>query len=142
MMCVPRDAVRGGDRPALELELERTPEAPSLARAAVLDFCRGRELSPSTMATIALLVSETVTNAVIHPEVAPPGRISFRARWSEAAIRIEVRDQGYGFTPKPRDPNQVKGGYGLYLLDKEAARWGVESEPHTAVWFEVAPGPG
>jgi anti-sigma regulatory factor (Ser/Thr protein kinase) len=137
-MSTPRDAVREGDRRALDLELERTPEAPSLARAAIVGFCQDRELSPSALATITLLVSEIVTNAVVHPKLEPPGTIGFHARTGEAVIRVEVSDPGAGFTPKPRDPARLEGGYGLYLLEKESARWGVKSAPQTVVWFEVA----
>lgn len=140
MMSAPSDATREGDCPVLALEFKRNPMAPSLARAAILGFCQDREFSPSTMATITLLVSEIVTNAVIHPDVDPPGMIGFNAHCGEALVRVEVSDQGYGFTPKPRAPDQLEGGYGLYLLDKEALRWGIESAPHTTVWFEVAAG--
>jgi anti-sigma regulatory factor (Ser/Thr protein kinase) len=137
-MPTPRNAVREGDRPVLDLELERNAEAPSLARAAIAGFCRDRELAPSTMATITLLVSEVVTNAVIHPRADAAGSINFSARHGEALIRIEVSDPGKGFKPKARDPARLEGGYGLYLVDKEATRWGVESTPRTTVWFEVA----
>jgi anti-sigma regulatory factor (Ser/Thr protein kinase) len=138
MIPVCRDPLRGDDRPVLKLELERNLEAASLARAAIAGFCEDREFSPSTMATLALLVSEVVTNAVIHPDVEPPGMVGLYARLDEERVRIEVSDPGQGFTPEPRDPSRLEGGYGLYLLEKEAASWGVKQEPHTTVWFEVA----
>jgi anti-sigma regulatory factor (Ser/Thr protein kinase) len=138
MMHAPKDAVREDDRPVLDLELERNTEAPSLARAAISGFCQDRDLSPSTLATIMLLVSEVVTNAVIHPPVEPPGTIGIHAARGEGVIRIEVTDPGSGFTPKHRDPDLAGGGYGLYLLEKESARWGVKPAPRTVVWFEVA----
>jgi anti-sigma regulatory factor (Ser/Thr protein kinase) len=84
-----------------------------------------------------LLVSEIVTNAVVHPEVDPPGKVELFAQLGKEVIRVEVSDQGTGFTPRKRNPGQLGGGFGLYLLDKESARWGVESTPHTKVWFEV-----
>jgi anti-sigma regulatory factor (Ser/Thr protein kinase) len=126
------------DPSTLEIELERTVDAPSLARAAIVSFCQDSESSPSTIASLMLLVSETVTNAVIHPKVNPPGKIGLFARRGQEMIRVEVSDEGSGFTPTPRKPGQLGGGFGLYLLDKESARWGVESTPHTTVWFEVA----
>jgi anti-sigma regulatory factor (Ser/Thr protein kinase) len=133
-----KDAAREDDRPALRLQLERNEEAASLARAAVLGFCEGRELAPVTIATLTLLTSETVTNAVIHPDVDPPALIGLYARFGRDTIRIEVSDQGSGFIPPRRDPNRREGGYGLYLVDKESERWGVEQAPHTIVWFELA----
>jgi anti-sigma regulatory factor (Ser/Thr protein kinase) len=138
MMTLRTDPVRGDDRSTLQLELERDLETPALARAAIVGFCESRGFSPSTLATLTLLVSEVVTNAVIHPDVEPPGTVGLYARLDEEGVRVEVRDRGQGFTPEPRDPNRLGGGYGLYLLEKEAASWGVEQGPQTTVWFEVA----
>lgn len=126
------------DPSVLELELERNVEAPALARAAIVGFCQDSDSSPSTIATVMLLVSETVTNAVVHPDAKPPGTIALYARLDKEVIRVEVSDDGRGFTPKARTPGQLGGGFGLYLLEKESARWGVESTPQTKVWFEVA----
>jgi anti-sigma regulatory factor (Ser/Thr protein kinase) len=137
MMSISKDAVREDDVPVLELQLERTSEAPSLARAAVAGFSDDRGLSPSTISTLVLLVSEIVTNAVIHPDADLPGMISLCARLDHGTVRIEVSDPGSGFTPSPRDPDHLAGGYGLYLLDKQSARWGVEPTPRTRVWFEL-----
>jgi anti-sigma regulatory factor (Ser/Thr protein kinase) len=133
-----RTATSRGDPSTLELELERNVEAPALARAAIVGFCQDSESSPSTIATVMLLVSETVTNAVIHPDVSPPGKIGLYARLDRQVIRVEVTDEGNGFVPRPREPGHLGGGFGLYLLEKESARWGVENAPRTTVWFEVA----
>jgi len=134
-MPVSEDALRGNDH--LRLDLERNDEAPSLARAAILGFCEDRELSPSTLATLVLLTSEIVTNAVIHPDVEPPGLIRVYAQINHETIRIEVSDSGNGFVPHPRHHERLDGGYGLYLVEKEATRWGVEQAPQTTVWFEL-----
>jgi anti-sigma regulatory factor (Ser/Thr protein kinase) len=132
----PKDAVRENDFPVLSLQFERNDEAPARARAAVLGFCEDR-LSPGMIATLVLLTSEIVTNAVIHPDLDPPGLIKLYARINDGTIRIEVSDEGSGFTPRPRDPDRLEGSYGLYLVDKQAARWGVEQAPNTTVWFEL-----
>jgi anti-sigma regulatory factor (Ser/Thr protein kinase) len=85
-----------------------------------------------------LLVSEIVTNAVIHPDVKPSARVRVRARVTRGIIRVEIKDQGSGFTPRPRDASRSQGGYGLYLLDDEALRWGVRQHDGNTVWFEVS----
>jgi anti-sigma regulatory factor (Ser/Thr protein kinase) len=84
-----------------------------------------------------LLVSEIVINAVRHPDARHGEDIGFAARLHRDFIRIEVTDQGGGFTPRPRDPDQIGGGYGLFLLEKQARRWGVAQQGGTTVWFEV-----
>jgi anti-sigma regulatory factor (Ser/Thr protein kinase) len=131
------NTARGEGPTTLRLELEPTREAPALARAAIAGFTEGRELDPATLATIALLVSEIITNAVIHPAVEGPAKIALYAHMTDEAIRIEVTDQGEGFTPAPRDPDSASGGYGLFLVEQEAARWGIERADGNTVWFEI-----
>lgn len=121
----------------LSLELAQDLDAPAQARAAITGFCAHRGIDPTTLATLTLLVSETVTNAVIHPDVDKPTTIGFYARVAPRLVAVKVTDHGRGFTPKPRDPAQIGGGYGLYLLDKTASRWGVETLHQTTVWFEL-----
>lgn len=136
-MPPPPKATRGNDRRCVELELERNGTAPLLARAAVAGLCRDAGASSSTIAKVTLLVSEVVTNAVIHPELNPPGKISLCARLQKEAIRVEVVDGGSGFTPPQRGPQAPGGGYGLAILAQGSKRWGVEGGSKTTVWFEV-----
>jgi hypothetical protein len=46
------------------LDLDRNREAPALARAAITGFSADRGFSETTLATLNLLVSEIITNAV------------------------------------------------------------------------------
>lgn len=127
-----------GQSPVLALDLETNVQAPSVARAAIVGFSENRDLGESTMATLRLLVSEIVTNAVIHPEVEDPGDIRLRAQIAGDMIRVEVTDGGDGFEPRPRDPMRTDRGFGLYLLEQQAERWGVEHADSTTVWFELS----
>ncbi len=136
-MPPPTKATRGADRRCIELELERNGTAPLLARAAIAGLCREAGSSSGTIAKVTLLVSEVVTNAVIHPELNPPGKIGLSARLGKEAIRVEVSDGGSGFTPPQRAPLSPGGGYGLAILAQGSDRWGVEGGPTTTVWFEV-----
>jgi anti-sigma regulatory factor (Ser/Thr protein kinase) len=127
--------------PTLRMSLQRDPQAPSLARAAVAGFTERSEIPSTELATLTLLVSELVSNAVLHSDAPPASGIVLRARLLDKdAVRVEVIDRGSGFTATPRDPEQQMGGYGLYLVDKQATRWGVdrEREGGTRVWFEIA----
>jgi anti-sigma regulatory factor (Ser/Thr protein kinase) len=126
------------EQSVLDVELEQNREAPSLARAAIASFSENRDLDAATLATLTLLVSEVVTNAVIHPDVEPPGGIRLSARIAAGVIRVEVTDEGSGFTPQPRDPAKSDRGYGLYLLEHQASAWGVKRQPVNTVWFELS----
>ena len=131
---------RGPEQPVegIDLDLERNPDAPSVARAAIVGFCQNRKVPSGAVAILMLLVSEIVTNAVIHPDAPRETSIGFSARIQPNSVRIEVTDQGSGFTPRPRDPDQLSGGYGLYLLQEQAKRWGLNQQNGTTVWFEVS----
>lgn len=131
--------VRAGGNPSvLSLDLEPNPEAPFVARAAITGFCEHLESARPVLSTLVLLVSEVVTNAVVHPDLIEPAEIRFCARVANHRIRVEVTDCGSGFTPRPRDPGQAGGGYGLYLVSEAASSWGVDRENGTTVWFEMA----
>lgn len=137
-MTVPSEIQRHDDQRGLQLALRQNREAPSLARAAIAGFSEDRDMDAATLATLTLLVSEVVTNAVIHPNLESPGDIQLSARIAGGMIRVEVTDEGSGFTPKPRDPAQSDRGYGLYLLEQQATSWGVEQQTGNTVWFELA----
>ncbi len=122
---------------SLVLELERNAEAPSIARAAVAGRFEDL-LSASLRQTLLLLVSEVVSNAVLHSPAAPDAPILLTAHASSEAVRVTVTDAGGGFTPPPRKPLNERGGHGLYLVDKTATDWGVDRVGGTRVWFELA----
>jgi anti-sigma regulatory factor (Ser/Thr protein kinase) len=125
------------DASALEIGLERDAQAPALARAALAGFFAERRIDPDALATLRLLVSEVVSNAVIHSDAPSSSEILLFARMlDDGGVRVEVTDRGSGFTLKPRDPDR-HGGYGLYLLEKQATRWGVDGRDGTRVWFEI-----
>jgi len=49
-----------------------------------------------------------------------------------------VSDRGTGFQRRVRVPERGSGsGWGLYLVDQLADRWGVSREEATRVWFEI-----
>lgn len=126
------------DNSALTLVVEQNNSAPALARAAISAFCENRDVPEPVLATVKLLVSEVVTNAVTHPDVEPPANVRLLARLDPDVLRVEVTDEGSGFDPVPRDPSQAGSGFGLFLVDKEAVRWGVDEIGGNRVWFEVA----
>lgn len=126
------------DRSSLRLWLARDPQAPSLARAALRTFSEQADVAAVDGATLALLVSELVSNAVLHSDAPPASGIVVRAVLLEqGAIRVEVVDAGSGFTGAPRNRVRSTGGYGLSLVDMQASRWGIDRDGGTRVWFEL-----
>lgn len=142
MIFVSEHAADSQDLRTMRVSLERDPQAPSLARAALTGFIEQSELAASELGTLTLLVSELVSNAVLHSDAPPASGIVLRAHLlHDDAVRVEVIDCGSGFTATPRDPERPHGGYGLYLVEQQATRWGVDREGGTRVWFELVGGP-
>lgn len=127
-----------GESLRVELQLERDVRAPAIARTEIAACCRELELGGSLCQSLILLVSEVVSNAVRHSPAEANAPVELVATFGEQTIRVMVTDAGDGFTPRPRDPARTHDGYGLYLLEKVATRWGVESRGDTKVWFELA----
>jgi len=131
---------READRPsaALRLELERSVEAPAIARAAASGLCDDLDLGPSLRSTCLLLVSEIVSNAVLHSSAPLDEAIVFTASSGPDAVHVAVIDAGNGFSYPVGVPPSPGRGYGLYLVDKAAREWGIDRVGGTRVWFELA----
>ena len=84
---------------------------------------------------VKLLVSELVTNAVIHAG----SDVQVAVRLLTDAIRIEVVDRAPVVSLRPSDPaDDAESGRGLLLVETMASAWGVEPlDGGKAVWFEV-----
>jgi anti-sigma regulatory factor (Ser/Thr protein kinase) len=129
----------GGDMPVmLDLELQPKAEAVGHARRSVEDL--GEDLDPDVREHLRLLVSELVSNSVRHAELSASDRIRLQLAARDDRIRVEVTDPGDGFDlPLGEDPPpDSPSGWGLYLVDRIADRWGVEGNDTTTVWFELA----
>jgi anti-sigma regulatory factor (Ser/Thr protein kinase) len=117
----------------LTLRLSGGPTAPARARTALCSLDR-------TLADlrddVQLLVSELVSNSVIHAEA---DHVELRATADPRGVHIEVSDPGPGFDDRDRrEPSfSGQGGFGLLLVDKVAHRWGVKRNRSARVWFEI-----
>ena len=122
----------------IALDLPCEPSSVGLARDAVDQL--GDTVSDRRRGDLRLLISEVVTNAVRHAGMHRGDSIRLVISDSDGGrVRVEVSDSGKGFTPVRRDPDLERpGGWGLYLVEELADRWGVESTGRTLVWFELA----
>jgi anti-sigma regulatory factor (Ser/Thr protein kinase) len=112
--------------------------APAAARHALTDL--RLELGDARFRVCELLVSELVTNVLLHaPGRSAWGAADLRVRVYPDRVRIEVRDDGPGFAPHGRTPDQdVGSGWGLHLVKELADDWGTEPGVQNCVWFELA----
>jgi anti-sigma regulatory factor (Ser/Thr protein kinase) len=96
-------------------------------------------LPASVREDLLLLVTELVTNAVRHGDVGPERSLGIELRRLPRRVRVEVVDPGASFTPpRARSRGSESGGWGLFLIDRIADRWGVRRMASgTCAWFEL-----
>jgi anti-sigma regulatory factor (Ser/Thr protein kinase) len=130
-------AIAADDEPHLRLTLKGDVAAVGEARGAVAAFASNR-VRRERQYELALAVSEVVTNALRHG--APGEPIDLLARAGNDHLRVEVTDAGSGLAPRPRAlESDGGGGFGLFLIEQLARRWGVVRQTNTTrVWFEFA----
>ena len=121
----------------IDLRLAPEPEVVATARHALDQLV---DLLPhEKLEEVRLVVSELVTNSILHAELSPDDRISLMARVSMGSVRGRVCDPGPGFEvpsePCPRP--DMRGGWGLPIVETISDRWGVERNKHACVWFEI-----
>jgi signal transduction histidine kinase len=87
---------------------------------------------------LMLLTCELVNNSVLHGEASEADTIEVELSTTDNGLRAEVTDPGTGFAPAGRGRElDEPGGWGLVLVERLAASWGVEREQRTKVWFEL-----
>jgi anti-sigma regulatory factor (Ser/Thr protein kinase) len=116
-----------------DLRLPHSDRAPRLARAFVAERLQGWQLD-GMIETASLVVSEVVTNAVIH------GRSDAELvlERTPTALRISVTDHGDGLTQRQKT-GRSDGGRGLLIVEALSSRWGTEPrDGGNCVWAELA----
>jgi serine/threonine-protein kinase RsbW len=110
--------------------------APAAARKALAEV----DLPASLVGDARLVLSELVTNGVVHSGAREPLEVVVEIR--HGTLRLEVHDRGRGFPPAaPSRPPGGLGGRGLMAVHRIADRWGVDLDGGTRVWVEVWYGP-
>ncbi len=125
------------------MQLEIRPDPAEVGRARRWARSRlagsGIEADGPLAETLILLVSELVTNAVVHTGCPAVLRLSLLGAAQDCAtVRLEVADRS-GRAPVPRcaDGDET-GGRGLALVDGLADRWGWSSEgAGKRIWCEL-----
>jgi anti-sigma regulatory factor (Ser/Thr protein kinase) len=116
------------------VKLTSETHAPRAARRFVDETLRRWECSDA-LETIELLVSELVTNAVVHARSEPEVAVILH----RDVIRVEVTDASPA-QPERRSPDVYEpSGRGLGLVEKLAMAWGVDAADGggKVVWFEL-----
>jgi anti-sigma regulatory factor (Ser/Thr protein kinase) len=124
---------------SLDLRMPRSMEAPGLARQALRRWIADSVCRDELVEDAALLVSEAVTNAVVHACSAPRLVVTV----IDGRLRVEVHDTSHA-VPVMRAPSVAVGGQGLRILARVADAWGWSvTATGKVVWTEqqLTPGP-
>jgi anti-sigma regulatory factor (Ser/Thr protein kinase) len=133
------DGAQRGDQTSQTqvIELDGDPDAPSRGRHAVTAVLDGWGCETGAREDLLLVVSELVTNAVVHgaePIVVTMVRAPER-------VRVEVTDGAAGSSPhgNPRPPANAETGRGLSVVTRLAVAWGWRASPGSGktVWAEL-----
>jgi integral membrane sensor domain MASE1/anti-sigma regulatory factor (Ser/Thr protein kinase) len=122
---------------SLAVELEPSPQCPAEARRALAPLAAA--LDTQAYLDLSLLVSELVTNSVRHARLRPRDLVRLQVALADRVVRVEVSDPGEGFGADVREPvARGPGGWGLFLTERLADRWGIDREGGwTTVWLEM-----
>jgi anti-sigma regulatory factor (Ser/Thr protein kinase) len=109
------------------------PEVPGHARALV----RQLGLPDTTRSTVELIVSELVTNAVVHGDAGRGDPVLVALCAEGDCVRGRVCSQGTDFEWGGGGKDLLEpGGLGLQLVDSVTTDWGIERNGCQCVWFE------
>lgn len=105
------------------------------ARSFVTSHCRSAGVPATVCETVALLTSETVTNAFIHGRSEARLRLVVRSE----CVRVEVGDDNSRRPVRAERQDDALDGRGLDIVQLLSAAWGVTDDvAGKIVWFEVA----
>jgi anti-sigma regulatory factor (Ser/Thr protein kinase) len=124
----------GSCTPVEAVSFTSSTQAPGQARSFVAARCREAHLTPETCDVLELLVTELVTNAVIH------GRSDVGVELSRDSghLRVAVVDENSRHPVVVDDDPNALDGRGMVLVARLAEAWGVEDRAYgKAVWFAL-----
>jgi serine phosphatase RsbU (regulator of sigma subunit)/anti-sigma regulatory factor (Ser/Thr protein kinase) len=105
------------------------------ARNFVRHHCQVAGVAEDVCDTVALLTSETVTNAITHGR----SEARLRAFVLPDAVRVEIGDDNARHPSRADRNDEALDGRGLDIVELLARSWGVHDEAGgKVVWFEVS----
>jgi anti-sigma regulatory factor (Ser/Thr protein kinase) len=109
------------------------PQAVGAARRALREW--ERHFEPDMFYDLSLCVSELVTTTVQHGEFRDD-EIELTVRRGKKLARAEVRTPQRDVAVAP-SPVGTPSGWGMFIIDRVADRWGVDRGEGMAVWCEI-----
>ena len=142
-------AKAGGRTGQIPVELRSTvpasPASIALVRSAIRGFVDGWRaegwvppaFDDERACDLALVITELITNAVLHSGCSADDRLIIRVGLADGKIDGSVIDPGQGFSTAPGATTpRVDGGLGLFIVGRLVREWGVRDVAEgNEVWF-------
>jgi len=118
------------------------PSSVAVARGRIAADLSSAGLIGGTIADATLVLSELLSNAILHAHPLPDERV--RVAWvlSPAALEVLVSDGGGATRPHPAHPAlSSTSGRGLTIVEHLCSSWGVRADERGTTVWAVLPAP-
>ncbi len=137
-MVGPGGVSRRANGNRLDFQLQARPESVASVRRTL----ERAQLPDGLLEDAKLLATEMVTNTLRHARLAPGEPIHVHVEWTRSTVRIFVRGGSAPIDTPPvvgsiRPNPGAQSGWGLYLVDRMASRWGTNLDGQAGYWFEL-----
>jgi stage II sporulation protein AB (anti-sigma F factor) len=133
-------SVAGDEAQTFSRSFRAVPESVPMARRAVVDFAERAGASQDLIDSIRLVVSEAVTNAVVHAYHEDGGEVHVAAALASDELWLLIGDDGHGLEVGSRRPGL---GMGLALIASTCDQFSVVKRSSTGtelrMRFRLAP---
>lgn len=131
-----------------KLEIPALSENEAFARQVICAFAARLDPTIEELSDLRVIVSEAVTNCVVHAYKGSEGNIQITVRMgNKGELKVKIRDHGCGMADIERcmqplyttDPDGERGGMGLPIMQSLSKKFSVRSTPGkgTVVSFEM-----
>jgi anti-sigma regulatory factor (Ser/Thr protein kinase) len=118
------------------IELAGTPESVKLAREFVSEKLGADH---PALFNVTLLVSEAVTNSIVHSASRNGGQVTLTLDECDSYIHVDVADAGGESVPEVHEDLFAEGGRGMMLIDMLSQEWVVQDHDNgRTLSFRVA----
>lgn len=122
------------------VHLPCAPASVGLARRALSDELRAAGVFDNAVRDAALVVSELLSNAILHAYPLPGERLQVAWDMDGSSVEVAVSDGGSATVPHAGHPSPFSvGGRGLSIVEHLCLTWGVRNdEVGLTVWAVLA----
>jgi anti-sigma regulatory factor (Ser/Thr protein kinase) len=123
--------------------LPHAPASVVAARSQISTYLRESGIVATAIGDATVVVSELLTNAIMHARPLPGARVLVAWALRERSLEVAVSDGGSMTRPRTVPPSlSSMGGRGLAVVELLSCRWGVLASDFGLTVWAVLPAPG